>query len=164
MEEGSKEVSIDDGSRLGSEEGRSIGSSAEGCKEGSVEHKEVICIDSSSDEEDDDKDDDSIIKEETYAQSNLKRDQDFEYFLVKSHDGSEKIVHIVKKHDTTFLDMRNAVNSQVDPRCGQYIFHIPDRNLDICHRQELYEIKRFLKQGSGTLDDPFLKIAIKKFT
>lgn len=139
--------------------------------ESNLPDQEIICIDSSSDEEDakqhsgEEDDDDSIIEEVTSAQPNVKREPDFEeeYFLVRCDgDTSDKMVHIAKKQKTTWLNIRNAVNSQVDPRCGSYNFHIPDRNLDICHRQELYEVKQYMKGGSGTFNDPYQKIVIKK--
>lgn len=139
--------------------------------ESNLPDQEVICIDSSSDEEDakkfcgEEEDDDSIIEEVTSAQPNLKRDPDVEeeYFLVRfNEDESDKMVHIAKKQKTTWMDIRNAVNAQVDPRCGSYHFHIPDRNLDICHRQELFEVKLCMKGGSGTFEDPYQKIVIKK--
>ncbi|GFH56057.1 hypothetical protein CTEN210_12533 [Chaetoceros tenuissimus] len=139
--------------------------------ESNLPDHEVICIDSSSDDEDakqisgEEDDDDSIIEDVTSAQPNLKREPDFEeeYFLVRfNKDTSDKMVHIAKKQKPTWLDIRNAVNAQLDPRCGSYNFHIPHRNLDVCQRQELKEVKQYMKGGSGTFDDPYEKIVIKK--
>lgn len=139
--------------------------------ESNLPDQDVICIDSSNDEEDakqlsgEEDDDDSIIEDVTSTQPNLKREPDFEeeYFLVRCDgDTSDKMVHIAKKQKTTWLNIRNAVNAQVDPRCGSYNFHIPHRNLDICQRQELSEVKQYMKGGSGTFDDPYQKIVIKK--
>lgn len=91
-------------------------------------------------------------------------ENEYELFTIKmaeSTNARNSFVTALKSPNIMFLDIRHAINSQLelDPKFHVYTFCVS--GLDFSHRQETNKVKDFIKNGSGTVDDPFDGIIIK---